>query len=143
MLLRRCLPVLALTGAAGFVPAAHAQSPQFPPCPTTVEVAQQFTGTAPEGWQVVQRPTDRRIVDIRFQNGPSPTEPFIAHSSGSGPGASWSLHYEFPASRSSVYMVCIYADTAFAAIREVRGPLPPRATVTYDHVNFRTTLSYP
>lgn len=134
---------LALIAAAGLAGAAQAQTPQFPPCPTTLQVAQQFTGTAPAGWQVVERPTDRRVVDIRFQNGPGPTERFIAHSSGSGPGSSWSLHYEFPASRTSVFMVCLYANTAFTAVREVRGPLPPRASVTYDHVNFTTTLSYP
>lgn len=132
--------LLAATGLAG---AAQAQSPRLPPCPTTVEVAQQFTGTAPADWQVVARPTDRRVADIRFQDGPSPTEAFIAPSGGSGPGATWSLHYDFPPSRASVFMVCIYANTAFTAVREVRGPLPPRVSVSYDHVRFTTTLNYP
>lgn len=141
--MRRNPVPMALIATAGLAGAAQAQSPQFPACPPTIEVAQQFTGSAPENWQVVQRPTDRRVADIRFQNGPAPTEPFIEPTSGSGPGPSWSLHYEFPASRNSVHMVCIYANTAFSLVREVRGPLPPRTSVTYDHVRFTVTLSYP
>lgn len=141
--MRQCPFPIALIAATGLSAAAQAQSPQFPACPPSIEVAQQFTGAAPEGWQVVPRPTDRRVADIRFQNGPSPTESFIASTSGSGPGPTWSLHYEFPASLTTVHMVCIYANTAFSLVREVRGPLPPRASVTYDHVHFTVALSYP
>ncbi|WP_431285773.1 STY0301 family protein [Humitalea sp. 24SJ18S-53] len=133
----------AIALAMGGCFATSAQAQQFPNCPTTVEVAQQFTGTAPAGWQSVLRPTDRRVADIRFQNGTAPDAPFIPFASGSGPGPTWSLHYEFPATQASVTMVCIYANTAFTFIREIQAPLPPKASVTYDHVNRAVILSHP
>lgn len=131
--------ILLLLGLCG---AGAAAGQELPACPETVAVREAVEEPAPEGWSLAQRPPERRLVDIRFHNGPPPAGETIEPVAGSGSGNVFGLRYMLRGRPGPVWMSCSYTETSFMLARELPGDLPAHVRVNYDRQRRAVYLSY-